>query len=224
MLELSNGANMEEEIKKEEIASYIKAHIDSAILASDQINVEPRYHHSTSYAVAPSIIKYGFLSAIAQQENGITVYSDDIVKRVLMDDFHVNGNNGISFAVMDLKDLYRDEFEFDPMLPTGVDFIVDIPWRLVRNTENYGNEFISDLAVDSKYIRYLDLRIKRLLIEELRDDNHDEIIARYNNIIRICRAIKKYNNGIILRELSDDKKLYLDYDKIRDYPKIKIKK
>ena len=174
--------------------------------------------------MAPSIIKYGFLSAIAQQENGMTVYSDDIVKRVLMDDFHVNGNNGISFAVMDLKDLYRDEFEFDPMLPTGVDFIVDIPWRLVRNTENYGNEFISDLAVDSKYIRYLDLRIKRLLIEELRDDNHDEIIARYNNIIRICRAIKKYNNGIILRELSDDKKLYLDYDKIRDYPKIKIKK
>jgi len=215
---------MEEEIRKEEVAGYIKSHIDDAILSSEKINDEPRYHHCTSYDMAPSIIKYGFLSAVAQQETGITSYSDDIVKRVLMDDFHVNGNDGISFAVMNLKDLYRDEIEFDPMSPTGVDFIVDIPWRLVRNTENYGNEFVSDLAVDSKYIRYLDLRIKRLLIEELRYDNHDEMVRRYNNIIRISNAIKEYNSGIVLRELSDDRKMYLDYNKIRNYPRIKIKK
>ena len=215
---------MKKELSKEKIEEYIKEHIDSAILSKDDNYPYARYHHNTTYDLAPSIIKHGFLSILAQQKSGISKYTDDIVKKAMIDDFHVNSNDGISFAVTDLKDLYPGEDEYDPMSSTGVDFIVDIPWTLIRNTENYGNEYISLTSVDSKYIRYLDLRIKELIMNQLEIMDYDGAVKRYNSIIRISQAINEYNKSIILRELSNNQELHLNPETIGHYTMIKIKK
>ena len=72
-----------------------------------------------------SIVKHGILSMKDLHNSGINIYSLDALERASNHLSHINGNDGISLAVVGLTDLYKDEDEYDPYKLECVDFVVD---------------------------------------------------------------------------------------------------
>ncbi|MBR3140629.1 MAG: hypothetical protein IKF11_07180, partial [Methanobrevibacter sp.] len=83
-----------------------------------------KYHHTTKYKDASSVCKYGILTLEDLNKRGIRNDSPEFIRRMDDIDSHINGADGISLAVVGLKDLTRDEFEYNPFEPTRVDFLV----------------------------------------------------------------------------------------------------
>ena len=110
-------------LEAKDALEYIKESIEESKIKSIDIK-NARYHHNSDYQNAPSIVKHGLLPIGELHSLGVKNFTDKFLK--LSDDItsHINGNDGISLSVVGLKDLYKDEDEYDPFVPHNVDFII----------------------------------------------------------------------------------------------------
>ena len=155
-------------LEAKDALEYIKESIEESKIKSIDIK-DARYHHNSDYQNAPSIVKHGLLPIGELHSLGVKNFTDKFLK--LSDDItsHINGNDGISLSVVGLKDLYKDEDEYDPFVPHNVDFIISNNVRAYRNTTHYGNEFICSEPINNNLIRAIDFRIL-MLINNLLDN------------------------------------------------------
>lgn len=215
-------------LEEKYILEYIRDIISDARIGSSVVN-NAKYHHNTDYQDAPSVCRYGILSMLDLKKFGIKDYSEEILK--LMNDIesHINGNYGVSLAVVGLTDLYPNEDEYDPYIPTKVDFLVSSNLNAYRSSERYGNEFISSKSIGVDQIRSIDIRILKLL-ELTTQRSHLNIysiqktIEEYNCIKDIALAMKETQLDIPLREMSYQDNTTLDIDRLSDIPKLILKK
>lgn len=209
-------------LSKNEVEYFIKENILEYSL-TDENDIDACYHHNSRYIDILSILKYGILSLKKMNELGIRHLSDE--QLVLFDDItsHINGVNGISLSVRNMKDLYKNEEEYMSDSEELVDFTIDSNIKAVRNSSRYGNEYISydDISVDS--IRTLDFRIINLLNNsKIKDDKfYKKIAFNYNRILEAAKIIKLQQNNIAIRETSNNTKK-LEIDKIVELPRIRI--
>lgn len=215
-------------LEEKYILEYIKDILNETKLGTTSVN-NAIYHHNTNYCDAASICKYGILSIEDQKKLGIKNYSEDFLKT--MDDIesHINGNNGISLAVMGLKDLYPDENEYNPYKPGLVDFIISKEIKTYRIPLHYGNEFLSYQSISNDKIRAVDIRLL-LLIEIIEKRNYlnnfsiTSTIEKYNHLKNIALTIKQLNLNIPLREMSYQDNTLLDIDKLSTAKTLILKK
>ena len=215
-------------LEAEDALEYIKESIEDAKIKSIDVK-NARYHHNSDYQNAPSIVKHGLLPIGELHSLGVKSCSDKFLK--LSDDIssHINGNDGISLSVVGLTDLYRDEDEYDPLVPHNIDFIISNNVRAYRNTTHYGNEFICPEPISNDLIRAVDFRlltlINKLLDNKLNGNTEQikEILEKYNALKKVCEQMKKANLDAYLREMSLEK-LTLDYEKMASNPYLKLKK
>ena len=120
-------------LEAKDALEYIKESIEESKIKSIDIK-NARYHHNSDYQNAPSIVKHGLLPIGELHSLGVKNFTDKFLK--LSDDItsHINGNDGISLSVVGLKDLYKDEDEYDPFVPHNVDFIISNNVRAVSYT------------------------------------------------------------------------------------------
>ncbi len=200
----------------------VKKNIEDIIFDSMgvKISINDRYHHNSSYASAPSIIKNGILSLHDLHRNGIVNFSDSQLKIFDDTDSHVNGSDRVSLAVVGLDDLYKDEVEFNPFKPANVDFIVSSNIKASRNSTHYGNEFLSYGSIKNDMLRSVDVRILEYLdrLSKLETTNVNDLINIYESLRNIAIALKESKLDIPLREMSKGNSL--DIDKIIEMPKL----
>ena len=126
-------------------------------------------------------------------------------------------------AVVGLKDLYRDEFEYDPFDDSKLDIIVDTSLHARRTSTNYGNEYIADGNIDVSYIRAIDIRLEECINKVLNTEDEKTIIEmaeRFNYLIEIASSL--INSNILLREASFEQYKVLDKENIAKLNKITI--
>ena len=125
-------------VQKENVLNYILELLN--IYKGETIKLEnARYHHNTDYKDGKNVVENGILTLQSLSDKGLMELSKEQLK--IMDDTssHINGINGVSLAVVGLKDLYRDEFEYDPFDDSKLDIIVDSSLHARRTSTNYGN-------------------------------------------------------------------------------------
>lgn len=216
-------------VNKDSVYNYVEDNLKKLVLCKTIVD-NARYHHNTTYEFAPSVIKHGILSMVGQSKLGIKNYSDDLLKLMSNTDSHINGDTGVSLSVVGLKDLYRDEFEYDPFGTNLIDFLITSDVIAYRTTTHYGNEYIAgDLSndkiksVDIRLLKHIDMLIKKDVnasdISKL-----TEIVEKYNYLIDIARTLKDTNLNIPIREMSEENELSLDIDKLADSAKILVRK
>ena len=186
-----------------------------------------RYHHTTKYKDAPSVCEKGVLTLRELNELGLRNDSQELLKIMNDTNSHINGIDGISLAVVGLKDLSRNEFEYNPYNPTVVDFIISSDIKARRSASHYGNEFISDRSIPLDKIVSVDLRILELIKESqelgLKLPNTD-LVEKYNYMIDMAIALQNNGYDIPLREMSGIDTFTIDTDKASTASKILIKK
>ena len=101
-----------------------------------------KFHHNTSYKNAPLVCKHGILTLLDLNSLGIRNYSKEILEKLDDVESHINGNSGVSLAIVGLKDLYDGEDEYDPFDYTKIDFTLDNSVIAYRNSYHYGNEYM----------------------------------------------------------------------------------
>jgi len=158
-----------------------------------------KFHHNTSYKNAPLVCEYGILTLMDLNRLGIRNDSIDLLERLDDVESHINGNNGVSLAMVGLKDLYAGESEYDPFDPSMVDFTLSNEVKAHRNSSHYGNEYICDKSIEVDKILTADVRILEY-IDKCR--NKDNLIDMYNNLIELSRIINNNDLDIQLREMS----------------------
>lgn len=209
-------------IEEENIIEYISDLLSDFKTKSANIS-NARYHHNSSYDSASSIINHGILSLNDINKLKIKEYNDDFLKTMGDNDSHINGNNGISLAVVGLQDLYRDEFEYDPFNINQVDFIITSDIKACRTTTHYGNEFISYNKIETDMIKAVDIRLIKCL-ENIEDkESLKKIVIKYNCLLNIASSIKEKSLDLAFREMSDNNNSTLDVDKITKSPKLILK-
>ena len=189
-------------MQKENVLNYILELLN--IYKGETIKLEnARYHHNTDYKDGKNVVENGILTLQSLSDKGLMELSKEQLK--IMDDTssHINGINGVSLAVVGLKDLYRDEFEYDPFDDSKLDIIVDSSIHARRNSTNYGNEYIADGDIDVSYIRAIDIRLEECLNKILNTEDEKiiiEMVERFNYLIEIASSL--INSNILLREAS----------------------
>lgn len=207
------------------ILNFINQTLNENGLALIKVN-NFRYHHNTSYRLAPSILLHGILSLQELNNIGLTNYSDEYL--MLMDDIesHVNGKDGISLSICGLKDLYKNEEEYNPFRSDSVDFLISDDVIAYRNSNRYGNEFIASKIISTDKIKSVDVR----LINYINQFNYssdfmlDDIIEKYNNLVLISETIENEHLTIPLREKSIGFDKNINTDKMSKSPKLILKK
>lgn len=213
-------------IEQKYALEYIKENLESL----KRGNVEAKnylYHHNTAYKDAPLIVEHGLLSFKDIQKRGIKEFTDQQMELVSDINSHINGDDGISFAVVGLTDLYKDEFEYDPKCSNAVDFLVSDELSFCRLTTHYGNEFISYNPVSPDYFKSVDIRLIRLIKEILEGRSQtsvQEAVDNYNYLIQTANAMQTFNLDIPLREMSFEDNTRLDIDKLSVQNTLKLKK
>jgi hypothetical protein len=215
-------------VDRRQICDYIREKMsDFSKYPVEVVNTE--YHHCTLYGDGLSIVMNGILTLSELNRLGVKKYSNDQLKRLSIVDSHVNGIDGISLAVMGLKDLYDNEEEYCPYCNNRLDFLIDSQVHAHRIATNYGNEYISYENIENSMIKAVDIRLlcyikeKENNIEELTNDEYIKITEKYNHIRSIANVIVKQNFDIIMRENSEFKNTYLDLEKIVDSPKLVLR-
>ena len=205
-------------LEKKYALEYIKDILNDVRLR--QVNVKnAKYHHNTSYRNAPLVCEYGILSLQDIKKHKIRDYTDEFLKIMSDTESHINGSDSVSLSVVGLKDLYPDEDEYDPHNAHEVDFRVSSNITAYRSTLHYGNEYLAkSIGIDQ--LRSVDVYLLELISKE---ENIDKILAKYNDLIKICISMKKMNLDIPLREISFDNNYSLDIDKLSKHQKVKIK-
>lgn len=209
-------------VQKENVLNYILELLN--IYKGETIKLEnARYHHNTDYKDGKNVVENGILTLQSLSDKGLMELSKEQLK--IMDDTssHINGINGVSLAVVGLKDLYRDEFEYDPFDDSKLDIIVDTSLHARRNSTNYGNEYIADGNIDVSYIRAIDIRLEECINKVLNTEDEKiiiEMVERFNYLIEIASSL--INSNILLREASFEQYKVLDKENIAKLNKITI--
>ena len=209
-------------VQKENVLNYILELLN--IYKGETIKLEnARYHHNTDYKDGKNVVENGILTLQSLSDKGLMELSKEQLK--IMDDTssHINGINGVSLAVVGLKDLYRDEFEYDPFDDSKLDIIVDTSLHARRTSTNYGNEYIADGNIDVSYIRAIDIRLEECINKVLNTEDEKTIIEmaeRFNYLIEIASSL--INSNILLREASFEQYKVLDKENIAKLNKITI--
>lgn len=209
-------------VQKENVLNYILELLN--IYKGETIKLEnARYHHNTDYKDGKNVVENGILTLQSLSDKGLMELSKEQLK--IMDDTssHINGINGVSLAVVGLKDLYRDEFEYDPFDDSKLDIIVDSSLHARRTSTNYGNEYIADGDIDVSYIRAIDIRLEECLNKILNTEDEKiiiEMVERFNYLIEIASSL--INSNILLREASFEQYKVLDKENIAKLNKIII--
>ena len=209
-------------VQKENVLNYILELLN--IYKGETIKLEnARYHHNTDYKDGKNVVENGILTLQSLSDKGLMELSKEQLK--IMDDTssHINGINGVSLAVVGLKDLYRDEFEYDPFDDSKLDIIVDTSLHARRTSTNYGNEYIADGNIDVSYIRAIDIRLEECINKVLNTEDEKiiiEMVERFNYLIEIASSL--INSNILLREASFEQYKVLDKENIAKLNKIKI--
>ena len=209
-------------VQKENILNYILELLN--IYKGETIKLEnARYHHNSDYKDGKNVVENGILTLQSLSDKGLMELSKEQLK--IMDDTssHINGINGVSLAVVGLKDLYRDEFEYDPFDDSKLDIIVDTSLHARRTSTNYGNEYIADGNIDVSYIRAIDIRLEECINKVLNTEDEKiiiEMVERFNYLIEIASSL--INSNILLREASFEQYKVLDKENIAKLNKITI--
>lgn len=213
-------------LEKENIKNYIYDCINSTKINGKEVD-NAKYHHSTSYKNAISICKYGILTLSDMNLLGIRHDSHEFLKIMDDTDSHVNGKNSISLSIVGLNDIYPNEEEFDPFIPSNVDFLISDEIKAGRISTNYGNEFISFSSISKDYLKSVEVRLLKLISQDklyMDDLSIEAIIHKYNYLKEIALELKSQQLQIPLREMSSTNISELNVDKIIDLPKILLKK
>ena len=213
-------------LERKNIYEYIKDMLISCKTSFSFID-DKQYHHNSCYEVVPSICQYGILSLSDLNKMGIVRYSDDMLKILGDIDSHINGVDYVSLAKVGLTDLYADEWEYNPYSPEFVDFIVSSKIKAFRSSTHYGNEFLHRGSISNDMIRSIDIRMFELIAQEstnLSDKSVDAVLNRYNMLSEIALAIEKNNLDICFREMSNKDSFCMDIDKVKQIPKLVLKK
>ena len=209
-------------VQRENVLNYILELLN--IYKGETIKLEnARYHHNTDYKDGKNVVENGILTLQSLSDKGLMELSKEQLK--IMDDTssHINGINGVSLAVVGLKDLYRDEFEYDPFDDSKLDIIVDTSLHARRTSTNYGNEYIADGNIDVSYIRAIDIRLEECINKVLNTEDEKiiiEMVERFNYLIEIASSL--INSNILLREASFEQYKVLDKENIAKLNKITI--
>lgn len=201
------------EVDERDIIDFIFDTLYSSKIGLENIK-NAKYHHNTSYKNAPLICRYGIMPLLELNEIGIRNDSQELLKK--MDDMesHVNGNNGISLAVLGLKDLYSYEDTYNPLEPGVVDFIISNSIIAHRNTLHYGNEYVHYGNIGLKNIISLDFRLLEYMsLTKNKQISSTTLIDMYNNLLKSAIIIKQLKSGLLLREMSLNSSFGIDIEK-----------
>lgn len=212
-------------LEKKYILEYLKNTLHE-IKIGTSIITNAKYHHNSDYCDAPSICQYGILTMKDLAKLKIKNYNDEFLQKMNDIESHVNGNDAVSLAVTGLQDLYPNEFEYNPINPYKVDFLVSSDIIAGRSSINYGNEFLSYKSIEPNQFKSIDIRLLKLieLIEQSRQyDTIENIIKKYNWLKIIALTMKEYNLDIPLREMSHENHFDVDIDKLSSSPKLILK-
>lgn len=213
-------------LEEKNVFEYIYDNISGIRLCGKEVE-NARYHHNTTYNDAVSICRYGILTLLDLNKYGIRTVSEDFLKLMSDIESHVNGNNCVSLSVVGLDDIYPNEDEYNPFIPSHVDFLVTSDIKAGRSSIHYGNEFLSHSSIKKEELRAIDIRLLKLM--ELQDIYRNEssaesILKKYNHLKNIALEIKKQNLDIPLREMSENSIFELDLNKLVNQPKLVLKK
>lgn len=208
------------------ILEYIKDMINDFKYCQAQIG-NAKYHHNSSYEWAPSICRYGILTIEDISKLNLRIFSEKYMKVAGDIESHANGTEAVSLSIVGMTDLYPDEFEYDPINPYRVDFLVSSDIKTDRFTVNYGNEFLSHSSIAVDKLRAVDIRMLNLI--KMFEENvkryglkKDELIKNYNKLIEIAMVMEHANLNIPLREMSYEDGDLLDICKLSKTPGIKV--
>lgn len=198
-------------------------------LYSSKINLEKlnngKYHHNTNYKNAPLVCKYGILSLLELNKLGIRNDFSELLEKMNDVESHINGNDGVSLAVLGLTDLYSSEDEYNPLDSSVVDFIISNNIRAHRNTIHYGNEFICYDNIDLENILSLDFRILEYIgLNDKICISGDRLIDMYNNLLQCAINLNNIKSGMLLREMSFNNSFSVDIDKFSQSSCLILKK
>lgn len=214
-----------EEVLLEE--KYILEYIRDTIHDMKRKNVlieYAKYHHNASYFDAVSICKHGILTMLDLKQLNIKEYTKETLQKMNDITSHINGIDAVSLSVVGLKDLYRDEDEYDPFKPSQVDFLVSSDIPTSRMTTHYGNEFLSYQSIEVNQIKAMDIRFLKTL--DFMEDSLDSIqtmIQKFNELKNIALTIQDLKINIPIREMSYQDGFSLDIDQLSKTPKLLIK-
>lgn len=209
------------------ILEYIRDILHSYKSGSYDVN-NAKYHHNTEYCDAPSVCTYGILTMRDLKKYGIKNYTDEFLEKMSDIESHINGSDAVSLAIVGLKDLYLNEYEYNPFIPSKVDFLVSNDINAGRFAIHYGNEFLSYSSISVDKLRSVDIRILKMI--ELMNigaavDNCSitDIVEKYNYLKDVALAILHSQLDIPLRETSYNDNYLIDIEKISSGPKLVLK-
>lgn len=211
-------------LEEKHCLEFVRDMINESIFDRQKVN-DAMYHHNTRYSDAASICKNGIMSIVDLNKTGIKKYSDEMINLLGDTSSHINGNDAVSLSVVGLDDLYPDEFEYDPLRSSVVDFLVSSKLNTDRSSINYGNEFLYHGSIKNSDIRSADIRLLRYAQEcSEKRDQINELIVKYNYLIDIALEIKRIKDfEMLLREMSSESNNLLDVEKLSKSEKVIIK-
>lgn len=216
-----------ETIKLEE--KYILEYIKDILNDSKEQNREVtdyRFHHSSSYKNASSIIKNGILTIEDLNKLGIRNDSKEELERLNDIESHANGISAVSLSDPLVDDLYIGEEKYDTYSPNNVDFLISNSVQAGRYGINWGNEYLSYKSITNDKYKSIDIRLINLFeeIEKTKNYSIKEAIENYNELRAIALSLKEAKLDIPFREMSKENEIItLDKDKIIELPKIILK-
>ena len=179
------------EIDERDIIDFIFDTLYSSKISLESLE-NARFHHNTNYKNAPLVCIYGIMPLLELNKIGIRNDSEELLKKMEDTESHINGNDGISLAVLGLKDLYSYEDEYNPLDPHVVDFIISGNIKAHRNTLHYGNEYIYYGSIEPKNILSLDFRLfEYISLKENKHVSRNKLIEMYNYLLESAIIIKQ---------------------------------
>ena len=214
-------------LESDQVIEYISGNIDDFIQDCVVVN-DAKYHHNTDYTSAVSILKNNILSLEDLSKIKAKRFSEEFLKVMSDHESHANGSDGISLAVVGLKDINEDEIEYDPFSTHHIDFVIGSDIKACRSSVNYGNEYISFEQIPAEKIKAVDIRIAKyidmlLSKKEIDEESIKTLIQRYNCIRNIAISLRQEGLNIPLREMSYNNCSSLDIDMVASSPKLVLK-
>lgn len=216
------------EIEEKYVFEYIRDILNSSKLGNLEID-NSSYHHNSNYDDASSIITTGILTLEELNRLNIKKFTPQQLQIYNDIESHINGTMGISLSKVGLKDLYKDEDEYNPFDSKLVDFVISTDIKAARTTLHYGNEFVTQTSITPEKFKSVDIRLLKYLeeVKSKRDileyiKSLEKLISKYNRLKNIALSLKQKDTYIPFREMSYDDSV-LDIDKLINNPQLKLK-
>lgn len=207
-------------MSKEELYEYVRDSFNKISIDPIDINSNDYWHHNTTYQNTPLVMQYGILSL--KQLNAMKLKNLTEKEMIIMDDTssHINGINGVSLSKK-VYDLSPKEAEYDPQSMESVDIMIDSSVVAMRDSTNYGNEYICYNPISPKTFKTIDIRLLKLLTSTYCHVSTKEMIQRYNFLRDIAIEIKRLRLPISLRDMSCEQ-INLNIDELTKIKKIEM--